>query len=73
MNPIVRNINNDFLYKYLGENKFLNIQSGAVGTVTDEAARKTFKINVEATVLFNDFPIIEQLINKLNLKSDTGK
>lgn len=67
---IVRNIKNDFFYRYLGQNKFLNIATGITGVVTDEAAQKTFRIRLEETELFNEFPLIEELINKLNLKND---
>lgn len=68
---IVRNNKTNDLYRYLGENKFRNLRTGVEGIVSDEAARKTFVINLEATQLINENPIIETLIRTLNLKFDT--
>ncbi len=68
MKPIVRNINNNVLYEYLGENIFMNLATGKSGKVSDETARKTFKVNLEATIIVNDYPIIKDLISKLGLK-----
>lgn len=67
---IVRNIQNSDLYRYLGENKFRNIRTGQEGVVDDEMARKVFKISLEATVLCEEFPLIEEMIMSLNLKSN---
>lgn len=66
--PVVRNVQNNDLYRYLGGNKFINIRTGVEGVAEDEAARKVFRINLEATEMINENPIIEMLINKLNLK-----
>jgi hypothetical protein len=68
--PVVRNVNTQDLYFYEGENSFENIRSGKKGVVSDAAAQKTFLINVEASQLINDYPIIAELINKLDLKYD---
>lgn len=65
---IVRNIQNDDLYHYLGNNLFKNIRTQKEGIVDDEMARKIFRINMEATVLISKNPNIEKLINKLGLK-----
>jgi hypothetical protein len=70
MKPVCRNIQNNDAYEYLGENKFKNIRTGNEGVVSDEAARKVFRFNVEATQMINDFPIIEEMIKVLNLKFD---
>lgn len=67
---IVRNIQNSDLYRYLGENKFRNIRTGQEGVIDDEMARKVFKISLEATVLCEEFPLIEEMIMSLNLKSN---
>lgn len=69
---IVRNIQNNDLYIYLGENKFRNMRTGKEGIIDDEMARKVFKINVEATAIWNENPMLEQLINSLNLKFDNN-
>lgn len=70
---ICRNIQNNDLYRYLGENKFRNLRTGNEGVLEDENAREVLKINVEATVIINEYPIIEDLIKKLNLKFDNNK
>lgn len=67
---VVRNIQNDDLYLYLGDNRFRNMRTGGEGVVPDEAAQKIFKINVEATALWTEYPILESLIKSLNLKID---
>ena len=73
MKPIVRNIQNNDLYFYEGENKFRNIRTGKSGVVDDEAARRVFKINIEATEIINEYPIIEKMIKTLSLKFDNNK
>jgi len=70
LKPVVRNIQNNDFYFYEGENVFRNIRTDKSGTVDDETARKVFKINIEATEMINEFPIIEEMIKQLNLKSD---
>lgn len=69
---IVRNKKNNFLYKYIGGNVFENIATGQSGKVSDEAAAKTFAINLDATELINEYPIIEELIRTLNLKIEVN-
>lgn len=65
---IVRNIQNNDLYRYLGNNNFRNIRTGKEGTITDEQAKEVFKINLDATVICNEYAIVEELIKTLNLK-----
>lgn len=67
MKPVVRNKRTDDLYFYEGDNKFQNIRTGASGTVSDEAARKTFAINPECTILLNEHPQVCELIKRLGL------
>lgn len=67
---IVRNIQNNQLYRYLGDNKFRNIVTGKEGLVEDEKAREVFKINVEATAILNEYPLVEELVEVLKLKID---
>ena len=68
--PIVRHIKTNELYSYEGGNKFTNLRTQHSGIVGDGTASKVFKINVEMTQLINEFPIIETMINKLNLIYD---
>ena len=67
---IVRNIQNNTYYRYLGENKYRNLITGVEGEVTEEQARKVFKISAEMTYLCENFPHVEELINRLKLKKD---
>lgn len=67
---IVRNIQNNTFYRYLGGNKYRNLITGVEGEISEELARKLFKINVEMTALCEDFPNIEKLIQSLQLKAD---
>jgi hypothetical protein len=67
---IVRNIQNNNLYRYLGNNKYRNIMTGVEGEIDEAVASRIFKINLELTDLCENFPNIEIMINKLKLKSD---
>lgn len=67
---IVRNIQNNNLYRYLGGNKYRNIMTGVEGEIDEAVASRIFKINLELTDLCENFPNIEVMINKLKLKSD---
>jgi hypothetical protein len=67
---IVRNIQNNNLYRYLGDNKYRNIMTGVEGEIDEAVASRIFKINLELTDLCENFPNIEIMINKLKLKSD---
>lgn len=65
---IVRNIQNNDLYRYHGNNEYTNLRTGKRGVIDEELAQKVFKINLEATELINENPALETLINTLNLK-----
>ena len=67
---IVRNIQNNNLYRYLGDNKYRNIMTGVEGEIDEAVASRIFKINLKLTDLCENFPNIEIMINKLKLKSD---
>ncbi len=67
---IVRNIQNNNLYRYLGGNKYRNIATGFEGEISEEVAQRIFKINLELTELCQEFPNIEKMIYKLKLKID---
>jgi len=69
MNPIVRHIKSGDLYEWDGE-KFTNLRTKKSGIVDDETARKIFKFNMDASEIFHEFPLVKELINKLNLKAD---
>ena len=65
---IVRHISNNCLYEYLGEDKYVNLVSGKSGVIDPEKARGILKIHLDATVLIDQYPIIKELINKLELR-----
>lgn len=67
---IVRNIQNNNLYRYLGDNKYRNIMTGVEGEIDEAVAARIFKINLELTELCEEFPNIEKMIYQLKLKID---
>ena len=71
--PVVRNIQTNDFYIYLGENKFQNIRTKAEGEVPTDKASTLFRINIDATKLFNEFPLVNDLVNKLNLTFDNSQ
>lgn len=70
---ICRNIQNNGIYEYLGDNKFKNIVTGKEGVVTDEQAKDIFKINLAATELIAEYPLLKEFIQKCSLKFDNNK
>lgn len=68
--PICRNVQNNDLYQFLGGNTFRNLRTGKSGEVDENKAAEILKFNVEATTIINEFPIVELMISKLNLKYD---
>lgn len=69
---ICRNIQNNDVYRYLGDGEFLNVRTGKSGKLDEDKAKDILKINLPATAMFSEYPIIEELINRLNLKFDTN-
>lgn len=72
MKPILRNINNNEAYEFLGGNKYRNLRTGKEGEVPEEKAKDVFKFNIEATEIINEYPEVENLIRTLNLKFDVS-
>lgn len=70
---IVRHVSTNKLYRYNGNNNYTNLHSGNSGEIPPEQAQKIFKINVEATYLCNEYPLVEELITKLKLVCDKNK
>lgn len=67
---ILRNIQNNHLYRYLGGNRYRNIMTGVEGEIGEDVAQKIFKINLELTEVCENFPNVEKLIHTLKLKMD---
>jgi hypothetical protein len=65
---IVRNIQTNDLYRYHGGDEYTNIRTGVRGVIKPELSQKIFKINLEATELCEEFPMIEILMKTLNMK-----
>ena len=69
---IVRNVQNNQFYMYLGNNKYRNMVTDMEGEIEPEKAQKVFKINLSLTQMCHEFPMIIQLIKQLGLKADTN-
>lgn len=64
---VVRNVQNNQLYKYIGGETYINIMTGKSGEVNDDVAKRIFKINLPSTDILNKYPNVEELIKKLEL------
>tara|TARA_R110002126_G_scaffold66582_2_gene169207 strand:- start:851 stop:1075 length:225 start_codon:yes stop_codon:yes gene_type:complete len=64
---VVRNVQNNQLYKYVGGTTYINVITGRSGEVPDDVAKRIFKINLSATDMLNKYPNVEELINRLEL------
>ena len=64
---VVRNVQNNQLYKYVGGTTYINVITGRSGEVPDDVAKRIFKINLGATSILNKYPNVEELINRLEL------
>ena len=70
---VVRNIQNNQLYKYVGGTTYVNVITGKSGEVPNDVAKRIFKINLSATDILNKYPNVGLLIEKLELISDAGQ
>lgn len=68
MYPIVRNIQNDIFYKYVGNDEWINLHTKKKGLVAPEKAKLVFRFNIEATLLCQAYPELENMIHILKLK-----
>lgn len=62
------NIQTNDLYRHHGKNEYTNLRSGRTGFIKPELTEKIFKPNEQASRIINEYPEVESLINKLNLK-----
>ena len=67
---ICRNIQTDDLYRYLGNDEYRNVRTGRDGKIEPDMAQKLLKINLDATELCNEYPLLEEMIKTLKLKHD---
>lgn len=69
---VLRNIQNNQLYAHMGDNRYVNLITGVEGEVSEDMAKKVFKINLQATRMMHDFPSIQNLVSKLGLTIDNN-
>jgi hypothetical protein len=67
---ICRHITTNMLFRYLGNNVYENLYTGATGEIKPDHAQSIFKINLEATAIFNEYPMVEELVKRLKLVLD---
>lgn len=67
---VVRNVQNNQLYKYVGGTTYINVMTGKSGEVPDDVAKRIFKINLAATDILNKYPNVELLIKELELVNE---
>ena len=60
-------------YLYIGNDTYKNMHTGVEGIVDESKAKCIFNINLESTYLVKEYPVIKDLICKLNLIIDNDK
>ena len=70
---IVRNLLNGQYYRYHGNDVYENIITGVKGRISQKSAAKNLKISIEETAIFNEYPIVEEMVKKLKLVSEKSK
>ena len=70
---IVRNLLNGQYYRYHGNDVYENIITGVKGRISQKSAAKNLKISIEETAIFNEYPIVEDMVKRLKLVSEKSK
>lgn len=70
---IVRNLTNGQYYRYLGNDVYRNIITGVKGKINQKAAEKNLRISIEETAIFNEYPMVEEMVRRLKLVSEKSK
>ena len=65
---ILRLKKNDNLYRHIEGSKYKNIRTDVVWEIPDEQAKDVFELDVQASLLFNKYPLLEEMVFKLKLK-----
>lgn len=65
---ILKNIQTQDLYRHRQGNVFKNLRTGVEGEITEELANKILVIDYKASMMFNKYPLLEELVFKLKLK-----
>ena len=56
------------LYRHIKGNIFKNLSTGVEGEILEELANKILVIDYKASMMFNKYPLLEELVFKLKLK-----
>lgn len=64
---ILRHQTTNTLYRHEQGNVYTNLSTGKSGEISPEQAQRIFKINIEATAIFNEYPIVEEMVKRLEL------
>ena len=56
------------LYRHIKGNIFKNLRTGVTGEIPEELANKILVIDYKASMMFNKYPLLEELVFKLKLK-----
>lgn len=70
---VLRNVRTNDLYRHIEGTTFENIRTGGRGEVDAEKAKDIFVINIAATMIFNEFPLVEEMVRLLDLKIEPQK
>ena len=70
---IVRNLLNGQYYRYHGNDVYENIITGVKGRISQKSAAQNLKISIEETAIFNEYPIVEDMVKRLKLVSEKSK
>lgn len=70
---VCRNIQSGDYYRHIKENIYRNLRTGAEGEIEPETAQRILKINYDATMLMNQYPMIEIMVERLKLKGELIK
>ena len=65
---VLKNVQNLDLYRHIKDNTFKNLRTGVEGEIPEELTNKILTIDFNATMLFNKYPLLEELVFKLKLK-----
>ena len=65
---ILKNIQTNNLYRHIKGNTFKNLSTGVEGEILEELANKILVIDYKASMMFNKYPLLEELVFKLKLK-----
>ena len=56
------------LYRHIQGNIFKNLRTGVTGEIPEELANKILVIDYKSSMMFNKYPLLEELVFKLKLK-----